>query len=300
MKIRRVISLTLILSFVFLALSGIMLFVSPQGRVAHWAGWTLFGLTKDQYSAIHTNFMVLFLTVGIWHIVLNWRPITGYLKNRSKKIRLLTPESALALGLSLVFLVGPLTGLFPFQQFLDAGEDVKAFWESAQGAPPWGHAEENSLQRFCRGMEDYQRLEHQELVSIDCQKALEALRAEGLTVEGLDQSLLDIAEANGTTPQALASTIMAVARPITAEEAAAALTSTDDGLPFQKPYSGLGRMTLREYAAEYGYDLDGILGLLTDAGLNLNPDERLREEAARLDMDPEGVIAVLNGAGSEG
>lgn len=300
MKIRRVISLTVLLSFIMLALSGIMLFLSPQGRIAYWAGWRVFGLTKDQFSAIHTTFMVLFLTVGIWHIVLNWRPITGYLKDRSRKIRILTPESAVALVLTVLFLAGPLTGLFPFRQFLDAGEAVKVYWENSEGAPPWGHAEENALQRFCRGMEDYHRLEHQEMIRIDCEDALVALRREGLAVDGLNQSLLEISEVNGTTPQAVSAIILAVARPMTADEAASALAPPRQSPSFQRPYSGLGRMTLREYAEEYRYDLTEILRLLEEAGLLLDPDEILRVEASRLHTDPEGVISVLNGQGKGG
>jgi hypothetical protein len=300
MKIRRVISLTVLLSFTFLALSGVMLFLSPQGRVAYWAGWTLFGLTKDQYSAVHTTFMVLFLTVGVWHIVLNWKPITGYLKNRSKQVRIFTPESSVALVLALFFLVGPLMGLPPFKQFLDAGVEVKEYWEATSGSPPWGHAEENSLQRFCRGMEDFERLESQRLVSIDCDEALQALRAKGLGVEGLEQRLVDIADANGTTPQAIAAVVMEVARPLTPQEAAAALVPAVEETRFQRPYSGLGRLTLAEYASEYGYDLAEIRGILSEAGLEIDPDARLREEATRLGTDPEGIIDVLNGGDGEG
>jgi hypothetical protein len=300
MKIRRVISLTLLLSFVFLALSGVMLFLSPQGRVAYWAGWTLFGLTKDQYSAVHTTFMVLFLSVGVWHLILNWKPITGYLKNRSKQMRIFTPESSIALALALFFLVGPLTGLPPFKQFLDAGVEVKEYWEATSGSPPWGHAEENSLQRFCRGMEDFERLESQRLVAIDCEAALQALRARGFGVEGLNQRLVDIADANGTTPQAIAAVVMEVARPLTPQEAAAALLPPVEALRFQRPYSGLGRLTLGEYATEYGYDLAEIRAILSGAGLEVDPDVRLREEATRLGTDPEGIIDVLNGVQGEG
>jgi hypothetical protein len=299
MKIRRVVSLTVLLSFFFLALSGVMLFVSPQGRVAYWAGWTLFGLDKDQYSAIHTTFMVLFLTVGVWHIVLNWKPIMGYLKNRSKQVRIITPESSLALFLALAFLVGPLAGLPPFKQFLDAGGGVKEYWEATSGSPPWGHAEENSLQRFCRGMEDFERLENQRLMAIDCDEALARLRSEGLAVEGLNQRLVDVAEANATTPQALAGLIMEVARPVTPQEAAEALLPPVQEARFRRPYSGLGRMTLGEYAAEFGYDLGEIRGILSEAGLQIDPQAPLRDEATRLGTDPEGIIEVLNG-GREG
>lgn len=64
--------------------------------MAYWAGWTFFGLSKDQYNAVHTTLMVLFLAARIWHIILNWRPIVGYLKDRSKKIPIFTPEFSLA------------------------------------------------------------------------------------------------------------------------------------------------------------------------------------------------------------
>jgi hypothetical protein len=297
MRIRRVISLTVLLSFFFLALSGIMLFISPQGRVAYWAGWTLFGLTKDQYSAIHTTFMVLFITVGIWHIVLNWKPIVGYLKNRTKRVRIITPESSLALLLALAFLVGPLAGLPPFRQFLDAGVEVKEAWETRAGSPPWGHAEENSLLRFCRGMEDFERLENQSMVAIDCDQALEYLRSRGMLVEGTNQRLMEIAETNATTPQAVASLIMEVARPLTPQEAAGAVPSAA-AARFQRPYTGLGRMTLEEYAREYAYELGELQRILLEAGLELDPGIRLRDEAARLGLDPEGIIDVLNGDGT--
>jgi hypothetical protein len=243
--------------------------------------------------------MVLFLTVGVWHIVLNWKPIMGYLKNRSKQVRIITPESSLALFLALAFLVGPLAGLPPFKQFLDAGGGVKEYWEATSGSPPWGHAEENSLQRFCRGMEDFERLENQRLMAIDCDEALARLRSEGLAVEGLNQRLVDVAEANATTPQALAGLIMEVARPVTPQEAAEALLPPVQEARFRRPYSGLGRMTLGEYAAEFGYDLGEIRGILSEAGLQIDPQAPLRDEATRLGTDPEGIIEVLNG-GREG
>jgi hypothetical protein len=142
MKIRRIVSLTVFTSFIVLACSGLMLFVSPRGRVAQWGNWTLLGLTKDQLIDIHTTVMVLFLTVGIWHIVLNWRSIVGYLKNRPRKRNFFTPEFILSLALCLLFLVGPLAGLPPFRQFLEAREEIKAFWDRTRGTPPRGHAED--------------------------------------------------------------------------------------------------------------------------------------------------------------
>ena len=312
MKIRRIISLTVFLSFIFLALSGIMLFLSPQGRVAYWAGWELFGLTKDDYSAIHTTFMVLFLVTGIWHIVLNWRPIVGYLKNRSKQLRIVTPESTVALALSILFLIGPLTGLPPFRQFLNAGEDIKAYWESVRGSPPWGHAEESRLDTFCRRITDFQRWEGEGVMMVDCGEAIEALVAAGIQVDDPSQRILDIAEENGTTPQAVADIVLSVARSATPEEVAEGRTgagapaygrgggrshSASEGVTFAYPASGLGRVTLRSYAEEYGYDLSVLTTILAEKGLAVDPDTRIREEAERLGLIPSEVIDSLNAGG---
>jgi hypothetical protein len=316
MKIRRIISLTTFLSFIFLALSGIMLFFSPRGRIANWGGWTLFGLSKEQYSAIHTTFMVLFLVTGIWHIVLNWRPIVGYLKDRSKKIRVFTPESSVALGLALIFLVGPLAGIPPFSQFLNLGEGIKDYWESTEGNPPWGHAEESRLDVFCRRIVDFQRWEGQGAMIVDCEDAQAALEAVGMTVESPSQLVMEIAEANDVTSEAIAEIVLSVARPATPEELAAGLAGLGRGGGgrgaaggqdidhpeeqegrFARPATGMGRLTLRDYATEYGYDLDEILEILAEAGMEAGPDARLREIADQAGIVPGEIIDILNGGG---
>lgn len=292
MKIRRLISFTVLTSFVFLALTGTMLFFSPQGRIAYWSGWRMLGLSREQYVALHTTFMILFLVVGIWHIVLNWKPIVNYLKDRKKKVRVLTPEFSVALALSGLFFVGTLAGLFPFQQFLGMGESVKGYWEATSGSPPWGHAELSPLDRFCRGMEDFERLENQRLVTIDCTEAVAALREAGIEVESQSQQLIEIAKANSTTPQALAEIIVSVAKP--REPGSGVVEVSMESGPFVKPYSGLGRLTLRQYAEKYGADLELALAILAERGVDLDPDGNLRAEAERLGTDPEGIIVWLN------
>lgn len=294
MKIRRLVTLTVFISFAFLSYSGILLFFSPQGRVANWGGWMMLGLTREQYVAVHTAFMVLFLAAAIWHIVLNWKAFVHYLRNRAKKVRVFTPEFTTAFVLCLVVFAGTLIGLPPFQQLLNAGEGIKAYWEGTEGSPPWGHAEESRFDRFCLRMEDYVRIEEQRQVIIDCDLAVGALREAGIQVEDQSQTLLDIARANGTTPQVMAEIVVGVAtegrREVGVEEHAG---------PYAMPYSGLGRMTMREYAERYETDLETILTILRESGVELDADARLREEATRLGKDPEGIITLLNeGAGN--
>ena len=293
MRIRRAISVTMLLTYVVLAYSGIMLFICPQGRVAYWTGWDLLGLSKEQYSELHSTFMVLFLATGIWHIVLNWKPITAYLKNRSRELKILVPEFYVALGVTGVFLIGTLGGMQPFDLFLSAGESIKDYWERREGSPPWGHAEENSLARFTRGLEDWERLENQRLVRYAVEDAMTVLADAGISVSDSNQQMIDIANDNGTTPQALMEIIQRAGEPLNTVSNAGDQTDMDTQV-FPKPMSGLGRLTLREYAERYEADLNLVLSLLGNNGLTVDPDARMREEAERLGTDPEGLIDMLN------
>jgi hypothetical protein len=279
-----------------MAITGIMLFLSPQGRIAYWGGWKMFGLSKDDYSAIHTTFMVLFLTAGIWHIVLNWKPVVNYLKNRTKQLKVFTPEFSFALALCLLFFVGSLAGLFPFQQFLDVGQDIKDYWERAEGSPPWGHAELSQLDRFCRGMEDFERLENQRLVRIEPNEALMALRKAGIDIEDVSEQLIDISKRNSTTPKALSEIILTVAKPVHQKPGEESVKEQSGA--FVLPYSGLGRMTLRQYAEKYEADLKRALSILRENGMDIDPDKKLREESSRFGTDPEGIIILLNKSAS--
>jgi hypothetical protein len=64
------------------AVTGIVLFVTPPGRVAHWPGWRLPGLGKDRWSAPHIWFALLFLIASGFHTWLNWRTLLGYFTSR--------------------------------------------------------------------------------------------------------------------------------------------------------------------------------------------------------------------------
>lgn len=285
MKTRRLISLTTFIGFIFLASSGIMLFMSPQGRVAYWAGWTMLGLSKDQWAAVHTTFMILFLTVGIWHIVLNWRPIVGYLKDRTRKVRLTRPEFLTSLGICVVCFAGPLLGLPPFQQLLDASEGIKAYWEGTHGSPPWGHAEESPLDRFCERIGGFRSGAGGGRVTVDCDAAVAALEAAGVSVASRTDRIIDIATANGVTPQAIADIVLSVGE------------TSGGGDRFPHPGSGLGRITLRQYATQFELDVNELLEILKSGGLEVAPDERLRDAGDRLGTDPLGILEALNKGG---
>jgi hypothetical protein len=278
MKIRRIISLIMLLSFAVMVYTGVMLFLCPQGRVAYWTGWRLAGLSKEQYGDLHTAFMVAFIVAGVWHVTLNWKAVVHYLRTRSRQLRIFTPELNVALVLTVAFAGGTIAGIPPWSSLLAWKESIKVSWERRDGSPPWGHAEANTLARFTRGLVDWERLEHQRTVRLTVDEGVAALRTAGLSVEGKDQRLVDIAQANATTPQALMEILREAAVPVAPGEEAAA-PSHDGGGPFPLPASGLGRMTLAGYSPE---------------GVTVDPHRKLREVADDIGTDPAGVIEMLN------
>jgi len=80
-KIRKIASLTAALSFIVMLLTNIILYIVPQGRIAYWADWRLWNLTKEQWGNIHINTGILLLTALGFHIYYNWKPILSYLKD---------------------------------------------------------------------------------------------------------------------------------------------------------------------------------------------------------------------------
>jgi len=63
MSLKKITSLTMLLSMLAMTFTGILLFITPPGRVANWTNWQIFGLTKELIANIHSTFMVLFVAI---------------------------------------------------------------------------------------------------------------------------------------------------------------------------------------------------------------------------------------------
>lgn len=100
MNVQKITSLTLLLSFVLLAVTSVVLYVVPEGRVAYWSDWRWLGLSKTQWGAVHINSGFLFLAAGFVHLWCNWRAVVAYLKNKARKLRIVTPAFTAALATS--------------------------------------------------------------------------------------------------------------------------------------------------------------------------------------------------------
>lgn len=255
MKMRRVTSITALLSFIILIITSVILYIVPFGRIAYWSDWTLMGLSKEQWGGIHINTGLLFLISMLLHLFFNWTPLVTYLKNRAGRVNFQNRESALALAITLVFTLGTYFNIPPLSTFLNLSESIKNRSIETYGEPPFGHAELSSLKTFSQK------------VKLDLTLAVKLLKENGIRFENTDQNLKEIAHANQISPQDLFNII----KP-------AKIEAVQPGLP-EIPPAGLGRKSLENLCRDYGLDLERTLQKLEKTGIKAAPDTILKEIA---------------------
>lgn len=265
---KKITSLSLGISFLIMSYTGIFLFLAPHGKVAYWSDWHLWGLTKNQYGDLHTTSMVSFLILGGLHIYYNWKPITSYMKNASKKITFTKKEFLIALFINVIFVVGTLYLVAPFGSFLKMESTIKNSWTKKYGEPPYGHAEETKLNVFCKKLD------------IDLDKAKDTLNKNGFKFQE-NESLKTIAKNNNISPNKIFDLI----KPFSKNRS----SSNDSSI------NKLGRKTLADLADMKKIDLQKAINILKQNGLNdVASDSRIKNIADELNMMPKEVYELIN------
>ncbi len=145
-KTKAFTSFTITWAFLVTSIAGIILFIAPQGRIANWNVWTIWGLDKEQWGAVHTLMSFLFLILAIFHLfVFNWAVFKAYLKDRVNRGVKLKRELYSSLALVLILGIGTYYEIPPFQTIMDIGGRFDTYWENKTSAPPVSHAEDLTL-----------------------------------------------------------------------------------------------------------------------------------------------------------
>jgi len=266
------------MSFLIIALSGVILYVSPKGRVANWTGWSMAGLTKEAWGSIHTTMAILFLLASLVHIVYNWRPLVKYLKmpiadgvKRSKS------EMLGAAGLTLVVILGTLYGVPPFSTVGNVGEHIKTYWETRSVAGPYAHAEDDTLAAFA------QKLGREE------SDLLERLAMKGSTTDNMNLKVKELAAQYDVTPAALFSAL---------SSGGAAVGPAGDRSPTGEGFGapgggGFGRKSLAQVCTESDVDLDTAIAALKAMGVTANGTDTVRSLANNAGMNPSELLEAV-------
>jgi len=269
MKLRKITSLTALLSFVFLLGTSIILYIVPQGRVAYWADWSLLGLDKTQWGDIHINMGLLFLiSIGL-HIYFNWNAILAYLKDKARRLTIWTPEFNVAFGLTGLMLVGTLATVPPFNWPQVFNAHLKDAAAARYGEPPYGHAELSRLDHFT----------HKTGLSLP--EAVAALNAGGIRFDSDQETLQAIARQNGRSPQEIYRIMQGTPAP-----------APTAGMPAAAP-PGTGKKTLDALCREYALPVPEVVRAMKDNGLEVSPELTLKEIGANNGVSPKEIYDAV-------
>lgn len=272
MNVRKITSLTMLISFVLCILTSVVLYVVPHGRVAYWSDWRLWGLSKTQWGDLHLNLGILLLFAGVLHLYYNWQPMLAYLKDKSKQLRVVTVNFNIALLLTVVVGLGTYFQIPPMSSILAMGSAIKDSAGRKYGEPPYGHAELSSLKMFVKN------------VDLDLAQSIKLLRQAGIVVANETQTIKEISQQNDLTPNRL----YGIMKPVNLIKGSVVSRPFPDS-----PSPGFGRQTLAEVCSGFGLDLTKTRDLLTAKGIAFDSGQSIKEIATANDLEPMAFFELL-------
>ena len=267
---RKMVTFSMLFSFIILIMTSIILYICPEGRVAYWANWTILGLSKTQWGDLHITGGVLFLITGLWHLLLNGKVILFHIKKSILKHSASPVPILIALVVNILFFAGTLYAIQPLKQILVWKDDIKKIQVEKYGNPPYGHAEQSTLETFCG------------FLRLDTDMVIKNLQQQLTGNIGRETTILEIAQNNKMTPQALYQLIQ---------------TSSSDGktpsLPSTPP-EGTGSMTLSSFCEKNMISCETVLKNIKEQGLSVQSKEQtFKEIATQNNIVPAKVYEII-------
>lgn len=255
-------------SFLIMTVTGIILYIAPPGRVAHWSNWTLAGLLKEEWQAIHTIFTFIFIAAGVLHIIFNWKPLLSYLRKKAEDNSKIKKETVMAALFSLLILVGTLFAIPPFGTVMDVGEYFTESWSTEEVEPPVPHAERMTIEEFAATI----KMEKEEFIAV--------LKRSGLVVKEYSTTIQELADQYSIAP----SKIFAIVKSPNSEK-------SESSLP--KMGSGFGRKMLSEVLNDYNLSWDNGIELLGKKNIVVESDCKIKDLAEENNVTPIEVVKIL-------
>lgn len=282
LRFRPFVSILTGFSFAAVVVTGAVLFATPPGRVANWSNWTVWGLSKQEWSALHICFCALFTIASIVHIVLNFRPLVNYFASRIHSARRLRYEWIGALVLCGIAAWGSLRPFTPFSSLLRLNTTLKNSWDSQAGQqPPVPHAELLTITQLATQ------------ANIPVDTILANLKSAGIEV-GPEDIFGTIADQAGYSPEQLFA--IAAGQPETqrrGQRRGGGGGQAEDGGGGGAGGGGFGQQTLRQLCQESNLDMDTALERLRQAGIKASADQTIRQVADDNNIRPGEIRQLL-------
>jgi hypothetical protein len=195
--LRRLVNAALSLSFLVAAVSGIVLFLRPEGSLARWTGWAVFGLDKKRWEAVHIVFVLVFLIGSLAHVWLNWRLLVTSILARASKLSArscrvpVAWEFVAALGIMLFAFSAAMIPWQPAAALNGLRALIKDGKFAVKVLPPVTDADKLTVRELCKA------------VSLDEQRAVAQARVRGIEIGDPSQTIAAIAQEHHVTPEAV-------------------------------------------------------------------------------------------------
>jgi len=268
-----------------MAFSGIIMYITPVGRVAYWSDWRMFGMNKTMYNETHITMSMLFLASMVLHIWLNWKPIVSYMKSNSGKVIVFTKETMIGLVLAVVFIVGTLNMTAPFSSILDALGNIKEDYEYSLGNPPYPHAELTTLSAFIKRMQ------------FDEAKAEDVLKNAGIKYT-MEENLKTIATNHGTDPAYIYELLKPTVKADAEEKPLVMYEGVQQGVDMSKyeslTGSGMGQKSIKSVAEQLGIPLATAMERLNKYNIEANENDKLKEVGNNAGIMPMDVYIIID------
>lgn len=266
-NLRKFTSLYMTISFLVMIISGVILYIAPPGRIAHWSYWAMLGLTKTEWQNIHTIFTFLFVFAGLLHIMYNWKPILHYLSTKSTNSSKLSKELIISVVFSIFVFVGTYYEIQPFGFVLELGEDITDSWGNEKNEPPTPHAERLTISEFAK------------TIDMKTNRLVSKLSHSGYKITDTLTTLEELAAKYNTTPNAIYANMNNQ------------VSQTHNS--FFSQGSGFGRKNISEVFSENNIAWDEGVRLLEKNGIAVENDMRLKDIADKNNVSPIEIISAL-------
>ena len=267
-KWKAFVSLYIVFSFLVLALSGLVLYVAPPGRIANWSIWRLVLLSKAQWQAVHTIFAFLFIVAASFHLYFNWKVLLAYLRSKLHEGLRMKREVGAASAAGVLLLALTIGGVPPFSSVMEAGDDIKNAWAAPSSEPPIPHAEDLTVLKLA------------ETAKVPVELARQNLLQHGVTVERPDMTVKEIAASNKISPEQVYQRMFAdSARPVVA----------------QGQGGGWGRRTVQDICTQYSVSATTAIERLKAAGFTATTSTPLKDLALGSGRTPSDIAQIIVG-----
>ena len=129
----------LTLVFLWLTVTGVVLYLGPPGGMARQTGWSFWGMGRDGWMAQHITSCAVFVLTALVHLWLNRRTLWTFLHARTRRGLNRRWEMLAAAALTEFLIAGTTRSLPPWSWVLSGSRHLTSYHAEARQFEQGGH-----------------------------------------------------------------------------------------------------------------------------------------------------------------